>query len=107
MSDNSNLVYSTDGGRIKADNQPSEKPSGDGVVRLKRETKGRKGKGVVIVEGLLLEGKALKDLASKLKKQCGCGGSVKGFNVEVQTDDREKLKSILEKLGYQVKIAGG
>ncbi|GLS83642.1 stress response translation initiation inhibitor YciH [Paraferrimonas haliotis] len=107
MKEKLNLVYSTDTGRIKPEIEAPQAPEGDGIVRLKRETKGRKGKGVVIVEGLGLEAKPLKDIAKKLKQQCGCGGAVKGFNVEVQSDDREKIKIILEKLGFKVKIAGG
>ncbi|MFT4654475.1 MAG: translation initiation factor 1 [Patiriisocius sp.] len=105
----SRLVYSTDLGRIK--NNDSEKgtqlPPSDGIVRLKRITKGRKGKGVSTIEGLDMSANELKALCSELKKQCGCGGSVKGFTIEIQGDVREKLKDILEKKGMKVKLAGG
>ncbi|WP_163932731.1 stress response translation initiation inhibitor YciH [Paraferrimonas sp. SM1919] len=107
MSNDNVLVFSTDSGRISQPKAVKQAPKGDGVVRLKRETKGRKGKGVVIIEGLGLEDKALKDLCKTLKKQCGCGGTVKDFNIEIQTDDREKLKALLEKQKFLVKIAGG
>lgn len=101
------LVYSTDGGKIKP--QPKEEVrsvSKDGIVRIHRETKGRKGKGVSIVKGLDLPANELKSLCSELKKKCGCGGAVKEGNIEVQTDDREKLKSLLENKKFTVKLAG-
>lgn len=106
MSKNSKLVYSTDMGRIKdAPSEPTT-PEGDGIVRLHRETKGRKGKGVTLVKGVLEKPDALKALAKKLKQQCGVGGSVKEGIIEIQTDDRNKLKELLEKAGYTVKLAG-
>lgn len=104
---NTTLVYSTDIGRIAPEKEPQETPIGDGIVRIHKDSKGRKGKGVAIIKGLGLNEKELKTLAQKLKKQCGCGGTVKEFNIEVQTDNREQLKTILEKLNYQVKLAGG
>ncbi|MFT6268917.1 MAG: translation initiation factor 1 [Alphaproteobacteria bacterium] len=105
----SRLVYSTDFGRIKSsdDEKSTQAPKGDGIVRLKRITKGRKGKGVSTIEGLDFTPGELKALCSELKKQCGCGGSVKGFTIEIQGDVREKLKDILEKKGMKVKLAGG
>ncbi|MYM65034.1 stress response translation initiation inhibitor YciH [Pseudomaricurvus sp. HS19] len=107
MSKNSRLVYSTDGGRVKESKSEAVVDKGDGIVRLKRETKGRKGKGVTLVTGLGLEGEALKNLAKQLKQQCGVGGAVKDGVIEVQTDDRDKLKALLEKQGFTVKLAGG
>ena len=104
---NISLVYSTDGGKIEPKNEPKAIPEGDGIVRIHKDSKGRKGKGVSVIKGLGLDEKALKALAQKLKKQCGCGGTVKEFTIEVQTDNREQLKTILEKLNYQVKLAGG
>ena len=101
------LVYSTDTGKIKDSKQQSTRStSNDGVVRIKRETKGRKGKGVSIVTGLNMDPKALKTLCTELKKKCGCGGAVKEGTIEVQTDDRAKLKSLLEIQGFTVKLAG-
>lgn len=104
---NSNLVYSTDVGRISSTKVEKSIPEGDGIVRIHKDSKGRKGKGVSIIKGLGLDEKALKTLAQKLKKQCGCGGTVKDFCIEVQTDNRDLLKSLLEKLNYTVKLAGG
>lgn len=104
---NISLVYSTDKGRIDPVEAPEQVPQGDGIVRIHKDSKGRKGKGVSVVKGLGLEAKELKELAQKLKKQCGCGGTVKDFTIEVQTDNRDKIKAILEKMNYTVKLAGG
>ena len=60
MSKNSKLVYSTDQGRIKDTPTEESIDRGDGIVRLKRETKGRKGKGVTLVTGLALASEDLK-----------------------------------------------
>jgi translation initiation factor 1 len=101
------LVYSTDVGRIKPEEEKKQRPKGDGIVRIQRETKGRKGKGVSVVTGLDLDDAPLKLMAAELKKNCGCGGSVKDGNIEVQGDVRDKIKAHLEKKGFTVKLAGG
>ncbi|WP_063662728.1 stress response translation initiation inhibitor YciH [Aliivibrio fischeri] len=101
------LVYSTDVGRIKQEEPKAERPKGDGIVRIQRETKGRKGKGVCVVTGLDMEDTQLKLLAAQLKKVCGCGGSVKDGAIEIQGDNREKIKDFLTKQGHTVKLAGG
>jgi translation initiation factor 1 len=109
MSDN-NLVYSTETGRI---NQPKEskeitsKVFKDGALRIERQTKGRKGKGVMLVVGIDSKQHDLKKLAKTIKSKMGQGGAVKEGVIEVQGDDREKLKAILEALKFKVKIAGG
>jgi len=107
MNDNSRLVFSTETGRIKEEKTTPQRPKGDGVVRIQRQTKGRKGKGVCIVTGLDLEDAQLKLLAAELKKVCGCGGSVKDGNIEIQGDKRDVIKAALEKKGHTVKLAGG
>lgn len=104
---NSRLVYSTDTGRVKQAKQPSNVPTGDGIVRIQRITKGKKGKGISLITGLGLEKATLKTLCSELKKTCGCGGAVKDFDIEIQGDVRDKLKTILEGKGYKVKLSGG
>lgn len=110
-------AYSTEHGRICPDceqplgncicKQEEQIPSGDGIVRIQRETKGRKGKGVTIITGLPLMGKDLKQLAKKLKQKCSSGGTIVDHTVEIQGDHRETLKTALEKEGYTVKICGG
>lgn len=107
MNDNSRLVFSTETGRIKEEKAAPQRPKGDGVVRIQRQTKGRKGKGVCIVTGLELDDAQLKLLAAELKKVCGCGGSVKDGNIEIQGDKRDVIKAALEKKGHTVKLAGG
>ncbi|WP_158126257.1 stress response translation initiation inhibitor YciH [Vibrio fluvialis] len=101
------LVYSTDVGRIKQEPEQAERSKGDGIVRIHKETKGRKGKGVCIIKGLDLGDAPLKLLAAELKKVCGCGGSVKDGEIEIQGDMRDKIKAMLEKKGFKVKLAGG
>jgi len=116
LSDLGGLVYSTETGRTcpgcrNAINECSCSeefvPSGDGIVRIKRETKGRKGKGVSLVTGVQLPEAELKKLAKQLKQKCGVGGAVKDGVIEIQGDMRELLKEELEKQGFQVKLAGG
>lgn len=111
LSDNStddeSLVYSTNSGRIKPKQQTSTTTVGDGFAHVRRETKGRKGKGVVTISGLGLDAKALKELAKKLKKICGTGGTVVNEVIEIQGDKREIIKSVLEKEGFKVKFIGG
>lgn len=113
----SRLVYSTDVGAICPDCGEAKHagscqvaealPSGDGIVRLRRETVGRKGKGVTVVTGLLVDAAELNKIAKMLKKKCSCGGKVKDGVIEIQGDQRDKLKDIFEGLGHTVKLAGG
>jgi len=104
---NSHLVYSTDSGRIKEQTKHETVTPSDGFAKVRRETKGRKGKGVITISGLGLDSAALKALAKKLKKNCGTGGSVVGEVIEVQGDKRDTIKQVLEKNGFKVKFVGG
>ncbi|MBE0367315.1 MULTISPECIES: SUI1 family translation initiation factor [Pseudoalteromonas] len=109
MSEN-RLVYSTDIGRIKVDEPQVDSPAKifkDGAIRIERQTKGRKGKGVMLVVGVDPQVHDLKKLAKTLKSKMGQGGALKENIIEVQGDDRNKLKLILESLKFKVKIAGG
>ena len=110
------LVFSTETGRIcpgcrhpVADCicRKSTQPAGDGIVRVSRETKGRKGKGVTLITGIPLDEKALKSYAKTLKAKCGTGGTVKDGVVEIQGDQRDILVPMLEQKGWTVKRAGG
>ncbi len=80
--------------------------SRDGIVRLRRETKGRGGKGVTLIDGLPLAEEALQALARQLKNKCGTGGTVKNGVIEIQGDHRAQLQPLLEAQGYTVKLAG-
>jgi translation initiation factor 1 len=82
-------------------------PVGDGIVRVGRETKGRKGKGVTVVTGLPLDEQGLRKLATDLKRRCGAGGTVKGNTIEIQGDHRDLLVADLTQRGYTVKRSGG
>lgn len=82
-------------------------PVGDGIVRVSRETKGRKGKGVTLITGLPLDEAELQKLATDLKRKCGAGGTIKGNTIEIQGDHRDLLLEELKKRGYTVKRAGG
>ena len=66
-----------------------------------------KGAGVSVITGLDLADNELKKLAAELKKRCGCGGSVKDGNIEIQGEKRDLLKQLLEQKGFKVKLAGG
>lgn len=82
-------------------------PAGDGIVRVSRETKGRKGKGVTLVKGLALDDAALAQTAKQLKTACGSGGTVKDGVIEIQGDHRELVMAALQRAGWVVKLAGG
>ena len=104
---NSRLVYSTDAGRIDEPKAVVERPKGDGIVRIQRQTSGRKGKGVCLITGIDADDAALATLAAELKKKCGCGGAVKDGVIEIQGDKRDLIKSLLEAKGMKGKRAGG
>ena len=111
------LVYSSELGRICADCGRAVKvcvcrkthapPAGDGIIRVRRESKGRGGKTVTVVTGVPLKDEELKALAGDLKRRCGTGGTLKEGAIEIQGDHRELLVAELKHRGYAVKLAGG
>ena len=122
---NSRLVYSTETGRIcpecgrpasgcvckkkkpvKADKPPTGYPD-DGVVRIRREVKGRKGKTVTMVFGLPLRDGELNEITKALKRRCGAGGTVQDGVILIQGDHRQTLLDEIRRLGYAAKSAGG
>ncbi len=105
--DDLDIVFSTDKGRIKPEKEKPAAPKGDGIVRVGRETKGRKGKGMTVITGVPTHPEGLKDLAKKLKQKCGTGGTVKGQTIEIQGDQRDLLIAELQAMGYTVKKSGG
>ena len=104
---NSRLVYSTDDGdrRGESADKPAAPPPGDGIVRVSRETSGRRGKTVTVVRGL--PGADVPGAASDLKRLCGTGGTAKDGTIELQGDHREKVAARLQAQGHQVTLAGG
>jgi len=120
----SRLVYSTESGRIcpqcgksvssctckkkkELRNNPAGKFPDDGVVRISRQVKGRKGKTVTVISNIPLENPDLKILAKKLKTLCGSGGSLKEGVIVIQGDHRQVLLEEIKKQGYRAKLAGG
>jgi translation initiation factor 1 len=82
-------------------------PAGDGIVRVRREVKGRRGKTVTTVTGVPVAGAALKELAAELKRSCGSGGALKDGVIEIQGDHCDALVADLEARGFRVKRSGG
>ena len=118
---NSHLVYSTEFGKIcpkcqkpvsectckKKKSRSQTKIKYDGIIRIQREVKGRKGKTVTTVSAFQLADDELKNLAAQLKRHCGTGGSVKDGVIIIQGDHREPLVTELKNRGFKAKIAGG
>ena len=77
------------------------------AVRVARETQGRAGKGVTVITGLPLSLSDLETLATKLKKHCGSGGTVREGVIEIQGDHRDVIVAELIKAGWQAKRSGG
>lgn len=114
----SQRVYSTDLGKLcpqcqhaidqcQCQSIQADRLLGDGNVRILRETKGRKGKGVTLITGLAMNADELKQLAKELKQRCSTGGSVKGGTIEIQGDQRTLIHALLEQKGIKAKLAGG
>jgi len=117
------VVYSSGKGRVcphcglaqkrcacRKNPRPGSRDSGapgDGVVRVRRETQGRRGKTVTTVSGVPLAPDELKQLAAELKRRCGTGGSARDGVIEIQGDHCDTLVGDLEERGYTVKRAGG
>jgi translation initiation factor 1 len=118
MRDENPTVYSTEHGRMcpkcgkplekcicKAGKPPVK--TVDGVVRLFRESKGRKGKTVTLIKGLPGGDDVQREILSDLKRLCGSGGSIKEGVLEIQGDHRDLILAELKKRGLSAKIAGG
>jgi translation initiation factor 1 len=115
MVDNSRLVYSTGSGRVCPDcGKPikrctckTKKPilktniQFDGIIRIRRESKGRKGKTVTAISGFQEGTDDLKQIAKKLKSRCGTGGSIKDGIIIIQGDHRQTIQSELQIRGFK------
>ena len=115
---NSRLVYSTESGRICSScsrpheacacrKQPAPAVPADGIIRIRREVKGRGGKTVTVASGFQLDEDRLKPLAAELKRRCGTGGSAKDGEILIQGDHRETVLGELKMKGFTAKLAGG
>jgi len=106
---NSRPVYSTTDGDLRKARDPHERErlQGDGRVRVRRETKGRRGKGATTISGVPVKDPELRALAKRLKQRCGVGGSVKDGVIELQGDHRDVVVELLRAEGFDVVLAGG
>ena len=114
---NLGVVYSTEHGKMCPAcgkpvagcicHQSQQSAKGKGVVRVGRETKGRKGSGVTVITGIPMHPEGLQKLAKELKQECGAGGTIKDGVIEIQGEHRDMLLELLQKRGYTVKRAGG
>jgi translation initiation factor 1 len=113
-----NLVYSTEGGRMcpkcskpldacACAAQQKAQLRGDGRVRVSRETAGRGGKAVTVVRGLPLTDEQITALGKRLRTACGSGGTAKDGVVEVQGDHVDRVLAALSKEGFTAKRGGG
>ena len=100
------IVYSTEFGKMCPEcgnpaaqcickQKSTTDQSSDGIVRLRREVKGRKGKTVTTVAGI--PGDRINELAKQLKQKCGTGGSKKEA-------EQMAAKKTLEILGIYFKV---
>ena len=107
-------VYATDRGRLcprcgwPADDchcsANAEEPVPAKITCVLRfEKKGRGGKSVTVVANLPRNATFLAGLAAELKKACGTGGTATEDAVEIQGDQRERLRPLLVAKGYSVK----
>jgi translation initiation factor 1 len=79
-----------------------------GRVDIRRETGGRGGKTVTVISGFVGIGLPEKEqLAKKMRAACGCGGTVKDGNIEIQGDQRDSIARILSEAGFRPVFAGG
>ncbi|MEN3283352.1 MAG: translation initiation factor 1 [Solirubrobacteraceae bacterium] len=76
-------------------------------MKVRRGVAGRRGKGVTTISNVPLDEHGLRQLAGKLKKRCGVGGSVKDGVIELQGDHRDVVMDVLRAEGYDAVLAGG
>lgn len=107
--DNTRVVWSTGDGDLRRARDPglAERRSAGGRVKVRRETAGRRGKAVTTVSGVPLDDAGLRELAGRMKKRCGVGGSAKDGVIELQGDHRDAVVELLRADGYDVVLAGG
>ncbi len=114
---NAGIVYSTGQGRMCPScakpfdecvcDRVETRRKGDGIVRVRRERKGKRGKTVTVITGAPLDDAGLRELASRLKRLLGAGGAVRDGVIEIQGDRVEQILAELTVCGYKGKRAGG
>lgn len=109
--DSHKTVWSSEDGDLRKKTTPifvgNSLPPQSQTAYLHRDKGGRGGKVVTLVKNLVLSEDDLKSLAKQLKQECGSGGTVKDGVIEIQGEHRDKIASVLQRLGYKVKLAGG
>ena len=91
-----------------AEPSPAAPAKNRGRVDIRRETGNRGGKTVTVVSGFVGIGPPEKEqLAKKMRAACGCGGTVKDGQIEIQGDQRETVARILRDAGFRPVFAGG
>jgi translation initiation factor 1 len=105
----SRVVWSSTDGDLRKARDPKVKArmAAGGRVKVRRETSGRRGKAVTTVSDVPLDDDGLRELAGRLKKRCGVGGSVKDGVIELQGDHRDVVVEVLRADGYDAVLAGG
>jgi translation initiation factor 1 len=105
----SRVVWSSTDGDLRKARDPKLKArmAAGGRVKVRRETSGRRGKAVTTVSDVPLDDDGLRELAGRLKKRCGVGGSVKDGVIELQGDHRDVVVELLRADGYDAVLAGG
>ena len=111
------VVYDTDQGRLCPTCQRpinacicrlrGAVPKRDGIVRVSRDKRNRRGKTVTVITGVPADPGSLEVLAATLKRLCGSGGTAKDGTIEIQGDHRDLVLSKLTEMGYRAKLAGG
>ena len=92
--------------RIQAREKAEADRKRDGIVRVGRSTKGRRGKIVTTVTGVPVPDDELASLAVELKRRCGTGGALKDGVIEIQGEHRDTLVEALRERGFEVKRVG-
>jgi len=99
------LVFSTGPVEINNDdsNSDEETVSGSAEVVLRIERKGRGGKTVTVVELRNIPSDESAKLAKEIKTKCGVGGKLKGNLLDIQGDQRSRIKELLTQKNIRVK----
>ena len=101
-----NIVYSTSPDfeyEYEDDDVQKTLPPHQQDLRIRLEKKQRAGKTVTLISGFIGTGDDLKNLGKYLKSKCGVGGSVKGGEILIQGDFRNRILKFLLEDGYKVK----
>ncbi len=75
-----------------------------GRVVLRKETAHRGGKIVIVIHDFApyISNKSIEDLGRKLRSACGCGGTTRQRTIEIQGNQIDRIRSLLEQEGFRV-----